>query len=55
MKKTKKLLAVLLAMALALGLLPAAAMAACDPKVTITSITRPRATCTSGRAAIRWA
>ena len=41
MKKTKKLLAVLLAMALALGLLPAAAMAACDPKVTITFITPP--------------
>lgn len=41
MKKTKKLLAVLLAMALALGLLPAAAMAACDPEVTITSITPP--------------
>lgn len=37
MKKTKKLLA----MALALGLLPAAAMAACDPKVTITFITPP--------------
>ena len=35
MKKTKKLLAVLLAMELALGLLPAAAMAACDPEVTI--------------------